>query len=483
MNDLIKMTATDVVALLKAKKLSPAELIDAAEARIAEVDEDVNALPTLCLDRARAHAARLETENPSDRPLSHVHGLPIAIKDLTPVKDVRWTMGSPIFKDRIAGHSDLMVERLEARGGIVIGKSNTPEFGAGGQTFNEVFGTTANPWNTTLTPGGSSGGAASALATGQVWLAQGSDLGGSLRTPASFTGTVGLRPSPKRVAHGPSALPFALNSVEGPMARNVADAALMLDMMVGQHASDPCSLPAPDRSYVDSLSKIPKFGKVAYSPNLGQCPIDPEVAEICARAAQEFAPHCSGMEEDCFDLAGGDDIFQVLRAQQFAASHAPTLEKYRDQLKPEVIWNIEKGLNLTGDDIGAAQRAQGALYNRVVDFFGTYDLLMTPAAMVPPFPHSQRYVEEVNGHKFDNYVAWLAMPYLLTITSCPVISIPCGYTKAGLPVGLQIMAPNAREDIALQAAFAFERDHDYAKRVPLNPIIPMGSKNNLKSVA
>ncbi len=472
MTDLIRMTATEVVGLLKSGEVSPSELLDASEKRIAETNEAVNAIPTLCFDRARAHAARLEKEKPADRPEMHLHGLPIAIKDLTPVKGVRFTSGSPIFADRIAEFSDVMVERLEERGGIVVGKSNTPEFGAGGQTFNEVLGTTTNPWNTDLTPAGSSGGAASALAAGQVWLAQGSDLGGSLRTPASFTGIVGLRPSPKRVAHGPLGLPFSTYPVEGPMARNVPDTALFLDMMSGAHILDPSSLPAPETSYVDSLKNIPKFGRIAYSPDLGHCPVDPEVADICAKAAEDFARYCAGVDETCPDLHDAEDIFQTLRAQLFIANHAPLLARHRDKLKPEVIWNIEKGAKLTADDIGAAQRAQGALYQRIVAFFSEYDFLLAPAAIVPAYPHKFRYVEEVNGVKFDNYMSWLALPAMLTVTNCPVISVPCGFTKSGLPVGLQIMGPNAREDRVLQAAYAFERDHDFASKVPIDPITP-----------
>tara|TARA_R110002049_G_scaffold12553_5_gene56017 strand:- start:5021 stop:6445 length:1425 start_codon:yes stop_codon:yes gene_type:complete len=472
MTDLINMTATAVVGLLKSGEVSPSELLDASEKRIAETNEAVNAIPTLCFGRARAHAARLEREKPADRPEMHLHGLPIAVKDLTPVKGVRFTSGSPIFADRIADYSDVMVERLEERGGIVVGKSNTPEFGAGGQTFNEVFGTTTNPWNTNLTPGGSSGGAASALAAGQVWLAQGSDLGGSLRTPASFTGIVGLRPSPKRIAHGPLGLPFSTYPVEGPMARNVPDTALFLDMMSGAHILDPSSLPAPETSYVDCLKDIPKFGRIAYSPDLGHCPVDPEVAEICAKAAEDFARYCAGVDETCPDLHDAEEIFQTLRAQHFIASHAPLLAQHRDKLKPEMIWNIEKGAKLNADDIGAALRAQGALYQRIVAFFSDYDFLLAPTAIVPPFSHSMRYVEEVSGVKFDNYMSWLALPSMLTVTNCPVISIPCGFTKSGLPVGLQIMGPNAREDRVLQAAYAFERDHDFASRVPIDPITP-----------
>jgi amidase len=468
MNELIKMTAVEAVEKLKSREISPLDLIDASEQRISETDGTVNALPTLCFERARTHAHNLmkQGNNSSEKSL---FGLPIAIKDLTAVEGVRHTNGSPIFKDQVASHSDVLVKRLEANGAIVVAKANTPEFGAGAQTFNEVFGTTTNPWDTTKTPGGSSGGSAAALAAGQVWLAQGSDLGGSLRIPASFAGVVGLRPSPGRVAHGPAALPFGMNSVEGPMGRTVADVALMLDMMVGEDPMDPISLPAPDYSYLDKVKTPKRFGRIAYSPDLGQCPIDPEVAEICETAAKSLIDFASALEEDCIDFSEGHDIFQTLRAAQFAAGHGPKLDTHKDQLKDDVIWNIEAGLKLTASDIGRALRAQGSLYHRTAAFFETYDLLVTPTVMVPPFDHKIRSLSEVNGVKFDNYIAWLAQTYLITNTSCPAISVPCGFTKAGLPVGLQIVGPAHRDDLVLQAAAQFEALHDYASQTPVDP--------------
>ncbi|WP_169566955.1 amidase [Sneathiella limimaris] len=468
MDDLIKLTALQAVEKLKAGEVSPLELIDASEKRIQETDGAVNAIPIRCFDRARDHAKRLMAETPED-PKSYLYGLPIAIKDLTAVEGVRFTMGSPIFADQIAAHSDAMVKRLEAHGAIVVGKANTPEFGAGAQTFNEVLGTTTNPWDTTKTPGGSSGGSAAALAAGQVWLAQGSDLGGSLRIPASFTGVVGLRPSPGRCAHGPAALPFGLNSVEGPMGRTVADVALMLDMMVGEDPIDPISLPTPGYSYLDKLSEPCQFGRVAYSPDLGLNPIDSEVAEICEKAARSFQDIAAGVDEDCFDFEGNHDVFQILRAAQFAAAHGPKLETHRDQLKPDVIWNIEAGLKLTANEIGWAHREQGKLFHRAADFFTQYDLLLTPTVMVPPFDHEIRSLSEVNGVKFDNYIAWLAQTYLITNTTCPAISIPCGMTKSGLPVGLQIVGPAHREDLVLQAAHMFEQKHGLQHMVPVDP--------------
>ncbi len=468
MNELIKMTAVEAVEKLKSREISPLDLIEASEQRIADTDGVVNALPTLCFERAREHAQILMKQG-RDASSKSLFGLPIAIKDLTAVEGVRHTNGSPIFQDQIAKHSDVLVKRLEAHGAIIVAKANTPEFGAGAQTFNEVFGTTTNPWDTAKTPGGSSGGSATALAAGQVWLAQGSDLGGSLRIPASFTGVVGLRPSPGRVAHGPATLPFGMNSVEGPMGRTVADVALMLDMMVGEDPMDPISLPAPEYSYLDKVKTHKQFARIAYSPDLGQCPIDPEVAQICETAAKSMMGFTTAFEEDCIDFSGGHDIFQTLRAAQFAASHGPKLKTHKDQLKDDVIWNIEAGLKLTASEIGDALREQGSLYHRTAAFFKTYDLLITPTVMVPPFNHEIRSLSEVNGVKFDNYVAWLAQTYLITNTSCPAISVPCGFTKAGLPVGLQIVGPAHREDLVLQAAAQFEALHDYSKLTPIDP--------------
>ncbi|WP_199899268.1 amidase [Sneathiella glossodoripedis] len=462
------MTALEAVEKLKSREISPLELIDAAEQRIEQTNDAVNALPVLCLDRARKHAQKILNEKPQNGQKS-LFGLPIAIKDLTAVEGVLHTNGSPIFKDQIAQHSDVMVKRLEKNGAVVIAKANTPEFGAGAQTFNEVFGTTTNPWNTRKTPGGSSGGSAAALAAGQVWLAQGSDLGGSLRIPASFAGVVGLRPSPGRVAHGPSALPFGLNSVEGPMGRTVADVALMLDMMVGQDPWDPISLPAPSYSYLDKVQQPVQFNRIAYSPDLGQCPIDAEVAEICGKAVSGLREFSASVEEDCIDFSGGHDIFQILRAAQFAAAHGPKLETHKDLLKEDVIWNISEGFKLTANDIGWALREQGQLFHRSAAFFETYDLLVTPTVMVPPFDHEIRSLKEVNGVKFDNYIAWLAQTYLITNTTCPAISVPCGFTKSGLPVGLQIVGPAHREDLVLQAAAQFEALHEYSAMTPIDP--------------
>ncbi|MBT7505147.1 MAG: amidase, partial [Rhodospirillales bacterium] len=303
-----KQTACQMVTQLKAGDISPTQAIEAAFDRIDAVESQVRALPTLCKDRALAAAAALETntalQNDRRDDPAWLAGLPIAIKDLSDVEGVRSTHGSPIFADLIPDASDLLVEHLENNGAIVIGKSNTPEFGAGGNSFNEVFPSTVTPWDTRMTSGGSSGGAAASLASGEVWLATGSDLGGSLRTPASFCGVVGLRPSPGRIASGPAPLPFDTMSVHGPMGRNVADAALFLDAMVGRDRRDPLSMEKPDVPFLNATTETPRKRRVAYSPDLGVSPVDPEVARVCEGAVNKLAKAGWDVTDDVPDFTG-----------------------------------------------------------------------------------------------------------------------------------------------------------------------------------
>jgi amidase len=471
-NDLVRLTARQAVAALAKGDVTPLELIDAALERIAETDGAVNALPTLAPERARAHAAKLMAGGtPQDPPRGYLHGLPIAVKDLKDVAGVRSTKGSPIFADHVPERSDIIVENLEAKGAIVLAKSNTPEFGAGANTFNEVFGKTRNPWDTRFTCGGSSGGAAVSLATGQVWLATGSDTGGSLRVPASFCSIVGMRTTPGRVPSGPRALPFAVLSVEGPMGRNVGDVALFLDAEAGQHPEDPLSFPPPAQPYTQVVDEPRKPTRVAYTPDLGIAPMDAEVRAICASAARHFEAMGVGVEEDCIDLHDAEPIFQTLRAAQFAAVYKRHIEEHRDLVKPEIIANTEAGLALSADDVNRAELARGALYQRTVSFFERYDLLVSPAVLVPPFDVDQRYVTEAGGVTFDTYVGWLVMSFALTLTTCPAISIPCGFTEAGLPVGLQIMAPRADEASLLSAAALLEESLGIAAKLPIDPIV------------
>ena len=473
MDELVGLSARAAVQRLARREVSPLELIDAAEARIAEADPVINALPTRCFARARAHARRLMADPPADPPPHYLHGLPIAVKDLNEVAGVRTTFGSPIFADHVSEFSDYMVETLEANGAIVIAKSNTPEFGAGSHSFNEVFGRTNNPWNARLSAGGSSGGSAAALAAGEVWLATGSDLGGSLRNPASFCSVVGLRPSPGRVAHGPAAFPFHDLGVQGPMARTVADAALMLDAMCGRHKGDPLSLDAPAVPFSRAAAEAAAPARVGFSADLGGIvPVDPEVAALCARAARDFADLGAAVDETCPDFAGAKDAFHVLRAHAFAMRRGELLDAHRDRLKPEIVWNIEAGRALAATDIARAERTRAALFHRVTRFFETFDLLLCPAAIVAPFDGALRYPEEVGGTRFESYIDWLLICSAVTLTACPAMSVPCGFTADGRPVGLQMVAPPKCEGRLLAAARLFEDAHPFAGQVPIEPRPP-----------
>jgi amidase len=460
---LIKKTACEIVDLLRNGDVTTSDLLDALESRTSKVDGAINALPTLCFDRARAQAARGVDSG------SVVAGLPVPIKDLTEVAGVRTTFGSPIFADLVPQTSDILVETLEGNGAVVYGKSNTPEFGAGANTFNEVFGATLNPWNLSRSAAGSSGGAAASLAAGMAWIAHGSDMGGSLRNPASFCGVCGLRPSPGRVATTRANNIDDSLSAEGPMARNIEDLALMLDAMVGEHPADPRSLPHDGTCYLSAARDGAKPRKAAFSRDLGITPVDPEVAAICEAAAHKFQAAGVIVEEACPDLSAAHDTFHVLRARNFAISKAKLFESHRDLFKPEIVWNFEQGMALTADDIIRAETERAAMFASTVAFFEDYDLLLCPATIVPPYPVEQRYVEECDGHKFDNYVEWLGIVYAITLVCCPALSMPCGFTQENLPVGLQVVGPPRREAKLLAGALQIEQVLDLGAITPIDP--------------
>jgi len=464
--DLIRLSARSVRDLLKDRQVSPLELLDALENRISEVDGAVNALPTLCFERARQRARERDF---SGLPLA---GIPVAIKDLLPVSGVRTTFGSMAYRDHIPEASDLLVERIEAAGGIVYAKSNTPEFGAGANTFNDVFGFTRNPWNTALSAAGSSGGSAVALATGMAWLATGSDLGGSLRNPASFCSIVGLRPSQGRIASDPGETAFNRLSMEGPMARNVNDAAMLLDVMAGYDRRDPMSLDDPAESFEEAAISENVPPRIAFSPDLGVTPVDPEVAEICERAALRFEELGAHVEKAQPDFSGLQDVFQVHRALSFATSLGAELEANRDTFKPEIVWNVEKGLALTGQDIMNAMVERSEIYRRANTFFSDFDLILTPATVVPPYPVEQRFVQRVGDHEFSNYIEWCSIAYAFTVLGAPAMSVPCGFTQSGLPVGLQIAAPLREETRLLAAASALENLLRLSDALPIDPRAP-----------
>jgi amidase len=466
--ELWRLSAREAVTALQNGEVSSAELIDAAAARIEETNGAVNSMVTLCLDRARAHGQKIAD---GEAEAGLLHGLPVAIKDLEDVEGVRTTNGSPIYRDNISKFSTATVEALEDNGGVVIGKTNTPEFGAGANTFNEVFGTTVTPWDTTKTCGGSSGGSAAALAAGQVWLATGSDHGGSLRIPAAFCGVVGLRPSAGRVPSWPKAMPFETHQVIGPMARNVGDVGLMLDAMARFDDRDPLTF-EPDGESFRAAAEAPQApARIGYAPNLGgAAPVDAEVAEICGRAVQAFAAMESDVTDECPDFSGASQAFQVRRAMIMAVGHKAHYENHKELLKPDLIWNIEKGQNLSMDEIIQAENYRTKLYQQMIGFFETHDLLITPTVMVPPFAADQHYVSQVGDVVFDDYVEWLFHTFALTLTTCPAISIPCGETAAGLPVGLQLVARHRGEAELLSYAAALEAALSEVTKVPMDPI-------------
>ena len=466
-SELINLTARQVHAKLVSGELTPHDLLDVLEIRIAEVDGDINALPTLCFERARVNADRLLELPIEERgPLA---GMPVPIKDLSDVAGVRTTYGSLAFADNVPQSSAYLVERLEKNGAIIYAKSNTPEFGAGGNTFNEVLGMTRNPWNLKLSAAGSSGGAAAALASGTAWLAQGSDMGGSLRNPASFCGVVGLRPSAGLVSDGPASDPYDTLGVSGPMARNVGDVAFLLDAMAGLDPRDPLSYPVPEGVFQSAAEARKRPQRVAFSPDLGITPVDPEVATICRKAAEKFSELGIEVVEAQPDFSGVHEAFQILRAHNFATGLADVLEGHRDKLKPEVVWNIEKGLALTGENIRRAQRIRGDMIQRAAGFFEVHDLLLTPATIVPPYPVEERYVRTCNGHEFETYVDWLAIAYAVTMVSLPALALPCGFTGSGLPVGLQMVAGRRNEEGLLGFAGLLE-DALSPSHLPVTPV-------------
>ena len=466
-DELIKLTATEAVASLRSKEVSPLDLVEASIKRIETFDTEVNALPIHCFDQARDQAKSLDLDRHLPNPKS-LCGLPIAVKDYNDLGGAVTTYGSPIFANNVAQTSDATIRKLESNGAIAVAKSNVPEW-AGGHTFNPVNGLTRNPWDMAKSAGGSSGGSAAALASGLVWLATGNDLGGSLRTPAAFNGVVGLRPSPGRVPRGIRLPSMDTLWVEGPMARNVDDLALMLDAGVGHQIDDPLSFDHSGPSFVDVLNKtdIPK--RVAFSSDLSIVSMEKEIAEICGATTKVFADIGAEVTDEIPDFAGVLQAFQTLRAVLFATMMEPILKQHRDKIAPEIIGNIERGLNIMPSQIFEAERVRIELFKKILAFFETHDFLICPAASIAPFSVDQRYVTEIDGKPCETYIDWFSITFALTMTGCPTISVPCGFTSEGLPVGIQIMGKPRGEAALLLVAKQFEQAIGIAAQLPIAP--------------
>jgi amidase len=457
MSELWQLSATEVVDRLRRREVSPVEVLDAAAARIEAVEPKVNALPIRFFDDARAQAKAFQHK--SEYHPGWLAGLPIAVKDYNDVAGQLTTMGSPIFANNRVAEDDRTIATLRGNGAIPLAKSNVPEF-AGSHTFNPVWGVTRNPWNLDRTAGGSSGGAAAALAAHEVWLANGSCLGGSLRIPASFCGVVGLRPSPGVVPRGDGLPAFDSLWVDGPMARNVSDVALMLDAMAALTPHDPLSRPAPAGGFqaLTRDGRPPK--RVGFSPNLGLRSVEPEVAAICWQAVRRFGDMNCSVDGDAPDFSGAIDSFQVLRALLFADVRGDLLPDQRSRINPDIVWNIERGKSLTSAEIVRARQDRSALFHRVARFFDDHDLLACPTVAVPPFPVEQRFPTEIAGEKLDTYIDWMFLTFVITLTNCPAISLPCGLTRGGLPVGIQLVGrPHGDAELL---AFARSLEHAIA---------------------
>jgi len=438
------LTAIEVRALLKSGEISPADLLDASESRITQTEPQQNAMVTRCFSRARARL----------KPDTLLGGIPIGVKDLTDVADVRTTYGTIGYKDHIPKASDPLVLAMEQHGALVVGKTNTPEMGAGANTFNEVFGPTGNPHNRALNAGGSSGGAASGLATGQVWLSHGSDYGGSLRTPAAYCNVVGLRPSPGRAGGGSNV--YDTFGVQGPMARNVADCALMFDAMQG--VESPISYPAPATSFLSAVELAPEHIRVGFMPDLcGHAPIEAEVSDLLAAALGQAEKSGCTVEEVNLNASGMSQAFRAVRALGFATTALSLPDEITRHFKPTIKGNAADAEALTAHDLAVANLTRARLYTDSAALFQHFDILACPVVGLAPLPRELEFPPAVNGVKSRDYLDWLGFSNLATLAGLPALSLPVGRMAGGMPMGIQLIGPNRGEAKLLAAARSLER--------------------------
>ena len=451
-----QLSATELRHLLLSRDLSPVEVIEGALARVEELNGTINAIVTInerALDEARA----LELRGRGNA--GPLYGLPVGIKDVTPVKGLRTTYGSQLYKDNVAKEDALVVQRLRKAGAVIIGKTNTPEFAAGGNTFNEVFGRTRNPWNLERSAGGSTGGGAAALAAGMIALAEGTDLGGSLRIPASFCGVVGLRPSPGLVPTYPSDYVWDTLQVTGPMARTAEDVALMLQAVCGPSPLSPIAQPAAARDFVGAVEAGPRRGlRVAYCRDVAGIGIDEGIERICRETVFELKQSGVHVEEVQLDLSSARAAFLALRGLWFVAQMYPRLDKI-EQCGENVVNNVRAGLELTVKDLAKAEQVRGEVWHRVRKLLDRYDHLVTPCMAVPPFPVERNFPETIAGEAMKTYVDWIAPTFVLSLTGLPIVSVPCGVDAEGLPIGLQVVGPQQGEEAVLALGSRIQELH------------------------
>jgi amidase len=466
--DLTFTPAVELLKLYRARKVSPLEVMQACLARIDAVNPRVNAIVTLARESALAEARRATAMLRRGALLKPLFGVPVGIKDLAQTKGLRTTFGSKLYEDHVPDEDALVVHRLRAAGAIVIGKTNTPEFGFGPNTVNAVFGPTRNPWNLSRTSGGSSGGSAAALATGMCPLAEGSDLGGSLRGPAAFCGVVGFRSTPGLIPRYPSSLAWDSYSVEGPMARTIADAALMLSVMAGPDDRAPLSYDVDTRQFAKAV-KTPsvKGWRIAWTVDLGGLVlVDREVRAAFERAIEVFRRAGARMEDACPDMTDIPEIVRLSRGLLMVARHADKLPEHRAVLQEGLVENTLQGLALSSRDVARGEVLRSAQWQRVREFLETRDLLVTPTMAVPAFPVEHPHILEIDGKPVGKTMQRSHLTYAFSVMGLPAISVPCGFSHTGLPLGLQIVGKRRGEAAVLRAAAAFEAAQPWAQHVP-----------------
>jgi amidase len=460
------MSAVEMARLIRAKKLSAREALAAHLTQIDRVNPKVNAIVTLVPEMAAAAAAKADEMQARKEKLGPLHGLPVAHKELVETRGIRTTFGSLLYKDYVPAEDALIVERLHRAGAITIGKTNTPEFGAGSQTFNKVFGATHNPYDLTKTCGGSSGGAAVALACGMVPVADGSDTGGSLRNPAAFCNVVGFRPSIGRVPNPKAAFAWSTLSTSGCLGRSVADLALALSAIAGPDSRAPLSINEPGERFARPLDRSFKGVRVAWFKDLGGAPFDPRVRGVVDGHRKTFESLGCIVEQAEPDFAAAEISFRILRAWNSANTHGRALrehpEAYKDTLKSE----IEEGLRLTGADLAHAETAHGQIWRSFQAFLEKYEYFILPTTQVPAFDIKAEYPAEIAGVKFDNYIDWMKSCWYISATGNPAASVPGGFTAEGLPVGVQIVGRDKEDFSVLQMAHGFEEATRFGKKRP-----------------
>ena len=466
-DDICFMSARDLAKAIRARDISAREVMVAFLRQIERVNPRINAIVAKLDDeRCLALAEEADRRLARHEKVGPLHGLPFAFKDLDPVIGFPLTRGSRIFKEFMPAEDSLLVERLKRAGVLPIGKTNVSEFGMGSHTYNDVYGATLNPYDLTKSAGGSSGGAGAALAAGLLPLASGSDLGGSLRNPANFNNIVALRPTVGLVPSAPAALPFLGFTVKGPMARSVGDLAFLLSVMAGEDPRDPAVYPSDPSLFAAPLERDFKGTRVAWCPDLGGLPLDGRVRSVLESQRKTFTDLGCTVEDACPDLTGADEIFLTIRAWQYWHTLGPLLEEHRALIKAEAVWQIEAGRHLTGADVAKAMAAQGALMERVRRFHEKYEFFLCAVNQIPPFDATISWPREIDAVAMENYIAWMKSAYWITPTFCPAISVPAGFTRDGLPVGIQIVG-RYRDDLGvLQIAHAFEQATGFGRKRP-----------------